>query len=170
MIKTISATFHGEDYTKLARNLSFRVEENAVPARVKLDRNVFEEVLDSMRVEYPKPDDVMPAKPDSLSLDCIVPDAVFTVNQSVFTYPIFSLPHCQLKHPIQIVIEAKEDGNVIVWSDEFELSGLGGTKEEALADFSSFVFSDRNSLRKIPTDKLSDGAKDLLRRYEEYLE
>ena len=51
MIKTISATFHGEDYTKLAKNLSFRVEENAVPARVKLDRNVFEEVLDLISFE-----------------------------------------------------------------------------------------------------------------------
>ncbi|MBU4375877.1 MAG: hypothetical protein KKD29_00180 [Candidatus Omnitrophica bacterium] len=163
-------TFHGEDYTKLTKNLSFRAEKEATPAEGKLDRNVFDETIEVIRAEYKKNDDGISVKPDLLASNYIIPDPVFTASQNAFTYPVFSLPHCQLKHPIEVIIEAKEDGNVIVWSDDFELSGLGGTKEEALADLSALAVSDYNSFKKIPIERLSEGAKDLLRIYEEYLE
>ncbi len=170
MAKQEALMLDKEEFTALARNPSFRAVKKSTSWHVQSTKYIHDEAMQIMKVSQQAIDNTKSAQIDSLSLDSIIPEPAFDIYQNIFTYPVFSLSHHQLNRPIEIMVETDAAGNVIVWNEDFGLTGIGNTKEEALEEFEELIISDYNSLKKFSVRDLSDGAKRLLSIYKDYLD
>ena len=101
--------------------------------------------------------------------DTIFSAVAFKFTNQRLPYSIISLSKMQLNVPFEVYFEANVDGFTTVWSDLFGVSGIGKNREEAMVEFEELLLQDYNSLKGLPSASLSDGAKELLKRYKAYL-
>lgn len=154
-----------QEFKELIKNPSFRTSEGAWS--FKSADSTQDEIMKVFTSE--KIIESQPVVMDSLSLKSILPDHAFMEPRNIFTYPVFSLAKHSLNEPIEIIVETDESDNVVVWNEDFGVSGIGNNKEEALDEFEDLIYADYNSLKDIPQRRLSEGAKELLMKYRYYL-
>lgn len=88
-------------------------------------------------------------------------------------YPIWSLESdkLRLKDNIPLTVCVKKEGDLFfVFSEEFNISGTGMDKEEAVKDFIDFLIHDYFSYKNTPQGKLSPEARKLLEQYKNGVE
>lgn len=73
-----------------------------------------------------------------------------------------------LKKPIEVFVEKQKD-MFVFYSEQFNITGAGSTKEEAQQDFIDFLIHDYLSFRSTADNKLSREAKELLKLYESFI-
>lgn len=156
-----------KEFEELVQKPRFRISETHYTIGVKRADYIRDEIMRVFDKEI-----ILENQPvvfDSLSIDSILPELTFAESRNIFTYPVFSLYNRSLKEPIEITIETDDAGKVVVWCEDFGVAGIGVDKEEALKEFEELLYADYSSLKNVPVKQLSEGAVDLLRKYEHYL-
>jgi len=157
-----------DQFSELANKPSFRQSELVFASEFQ-SANIVED--DFIRIFFSKlhRENTQSAQIDPLSIKSIIPEQAFTLPQNVFTYPVFSLPKHSLRAPIEVVVQTDESNNVILWNDDFGVCGIGNCIEKALEEFEELIFTDYASLKNIKEKNLSNGAKELIKKYKEFL-
>ena len=155
-----------EEFQHIVRHMSFvsGMEQKEQPADFYVD-NAIASVFEVKGEER-----MLGAGVSRWAIDTILPEIAFEGIRKQYIYPVFSFREHGIKQPFNIIIECSEIGKAIVWSEEFRVSGVGESVEEAFDYFENLIYSDFRSLSQIPAGNLSDGAKELLQRYNNYLE
>ena len=158
------------EFKQDVKNLSFQRHEKADSRTSQSANYVKDKMIEMIKLNLKLIEDTQKAMLDSLSIDSILPKPRFTLPQDIKINHIFSLPNYPLNDSLDIIVETDDLKRCIVWSDDFELSGIGDNIEEALLDFENSIISDYNYFQTMATESLSEGAKELLDKYKKYLE
>lgn len=69
-----------------------------------------------------------------------------------------------LSHPLEVIIYREMD-SIVVDNNDFNITGIGDSREEALQDFEDFFVHDYIVYSETPEDQLDDNSKILLNKY-----
>jgi len=155
-----------DEFKQLVANLNFKTSEESYTC-VSADY-VESEFMQVLSIQ-PIKEDTQPVRFDSMAINVIMPESAFLIGSPNPLYYIFSLPHNPVKEPFNVIIESDEANRVVIWNENFGVSGIGDSKEEALEEFENLIFADYHSLQKIPQENLSEGARELLNVYKNHL-
>ena len=164
----VTCVLEKADFKKLSTDLSFRATDEAIAVGTQPADYVDDKVIKE-RQQPQEWEQNVSAQFDTLCVGVILPELAFSIEAPISKYYILSLPEHSLREPIEIIVDIDEFGRLTVWNDEFGVSGIGDTKEEALAEFEELIFSDYTSLSNASEQDLTQGAKELLDKYKHYL-
>ncbi len=69
----------------------------------------------------------------------------------------------------KLVSIVEEKGFWVAYNNELNIGGTGESERQALYAFFDFFIRDYLIYKNTPVDKLSEGAKKLLKKYEEFI-